>query len=163
MRGFHLYPIVIVPKDNVISFRTTIDDNLVGDLGLSQDEVFLTQDSRDMFCCELSPADNYIDPVSSRGDLSRTVDFFFDYPKRNIRNLEKEIIITGVPELGPQWVSRKQDSATFTGNLLKLYKAERRRRAMKGVYIMPMMMHMIMRNIPAPLQGHTTARPGFAL
>ena len=134
IRGFHLYPIVIYPKDRAIRFSTTIDDDLVGNLALSQGEVFLAGDSREMFCCELSPPDHYVGHMASRGDLSRYVDFYLSYARHNIRNLEQEIIISGVRDLGPEWSIRRKQSANFTRCLLKLYYIEIRRRKLKAFY-----------------------------
>lgn len=134
IRGFHLYPIVIDARGSAVGFSTTIDDDLVGNLGLSQDEVFLAQDSRDMFCCELSPPDHYVGHMASRGDLSRYVDFYLSYASHNIRNLTQEIIISGVRDLSPQWDLRRKQSASFTRYLLKRYRIEIRRRASQTFY-----------------------------
>jgi len=135
IRGFHLYPILINPTDCAVEFNTTIDDDLVGNLGVTPDEVFLAQDSRDIFCCELSPPDHYVGPMASRGDLNRYVDFYLSYARRNIWNLEHEIIVSGVRDLSPQWDIRRRQSARFTGKLLKRYHAESRRRASPTLYM----------------------------
>lgn len=134
IRGFHLYPIVIDPRDSAVRFSTTIDDDLVGNLALSQDEVFLARDSRELFCCELSPPDHYVGQVACRGDLSRYVDFYLSYARDNIRNLEHEIIISGVRDLGPEWGIRRKQSANFTRYVLRRYQAEIRRRELKAFY-----------------------------
>jgi hypothetical protein len=166
IRGFHLYPIVIVPRDSAIGFSTTIDDDLVGSLKLSKGEAFLAQDSRDMFCCELSPPDHYVGHMASRGDLSRYVDFYLTYARQNIRNLQQEIIISGVRDLSSRWNVRRKQSATFTTHLLKRYRAEVRRRYLKAlrqriaeVFLLPLrtirnlVVRVLRRIVPEPLKG----------
>lgn len=134
IRGFHLYPIVIDARVGAVGFSSTIDDDLVGNLGLSRDELFLAQDSREMFCCELSPPDCNVGQMATRGDLSRYVDFYLSYARHNIRNLMQEIIISGERDLSPQWDFRRKQSATFTRDLLKRYRVEIRRRASQAFY-----------------------------
>lgn len=147
IRGFHLYPIVINPRTNSVDFSTTIDDDLVGSLGLSQDEVFLAQDSRDMFCCELSPPGHYVGHMASRGDLSRYVEFYASQARHNIRNLEQEIIICGVRDLGPRWAVRRKESALFTRRLLKRYYAANRYRTLQAIF------NRLKRVIPSPIKA----------
>jgi hypothetical protein len=133
IRGFHLYPIVVDPRNTTISFSSTIDDDLVANLRLSKNELFLAQDSRTMFCCEMSPPDHYVGQMARRGDLARYVDFYLSYARTNIRNLTREIIVTGVHDLGPQWHTRRAQSERFTRLLLKQFNRERRRRTLQKI------------------------------
>jgi len=166
IRGFHLYPIVIVPGDDAVRFSTSIDDDLVGSLKLSKGEAFLARDSRDIFCCELSASDHYVGQMASRGDLNRYVDFYLTYARENIRNLQKEIIISGVHDVSSRWDVRREQSATFTTHLLKRYRAEVRRRYLKALrqriaeaFLLPLRairnlaVRVLRRIVPEPLKG----------
>lgn len=132
VRAFHLYPIVVAPGKSHVGFSTTIDDDLVGNLGLPRGDVFLAQDSRDMFVCELSPADHYVGQMANRGDLPRYVDFYLSHASNNIRNLEKEIIVSAVSTFGRDWGTRRRQSARFARRIVRLCRAERFRRAMQA-------------------------------
>lgn len=127
IRGFHLYPIVTDPQDRAVRISTSIDDDLVANLRLSPDLVYLAQDSREMFCCELSPPEHYVGQMANRGDLHRYVEFYLSYGTANLRNLRKEIIITRSRKLGPQWAARRRQSALFTKRLIRACEAEHRR------------------------------------
>jgi hypothetical protein len=131
VRAFHLYPIVVAPGRSRVEFSTTIDDDLVGNLGVSQREVFVAQESREMFVCELSPADHYVGEMAKRGDLHRYVDFYLSYASNNIRNLKKEIIISAAGTFGQEWDARRRDAARFARRLVRLYSAEQFRRAVQ--------------------------------
>ena len=134
IRGFHLYPIVIYPGDRSINFNGTIDDDLVANLGVTQEEKYLAQDSRELFCCELSLPETNVGRMAGRGDTRRVVEFYLSYSRNNIDNLRKEILITGVPDLGDIWKVRRKQSARFTKHLLRQYNAEVRRRAMRAAF-----------------------------
>ncbi len=134
IRGFHLYPIVIYPGERSINFNGTIDDDLVANLGVTEREKYLAQDSRELFCCELSLPETNVGRMAGRGDMQRVVEFYLSYSRSNIGNLRKEILITGVPVLGDIWKVRRRQSAQFTRRLLRLYNAEVRRRAMQAWY-----------------------------
>lgn len=132
IRGFHLYPIVVVPGDSAIHISTTIDDDLVANMRLALRERYLAQDSRDMFCCELSPPDHFVGQMAERGDLRRYVEFYLSYGSMNLPNLEKEIIISKSAQLGPEWDIPRRRSASFTKHLVSACRAELRRRALRG-------------------------------
>ncbi len=134
IRGFHLYPIVTEPRDSAIRIGSSIDDDLVANLRLSPDDSFLAQDSRAMFCCEMSPPEHYVGQMAERGDLRRYVEFYLSYAKDNIKNLEKEIIISGTTHLGPEWAVRRKQSALFIKRLLRSYNNERRRRVQRAAF-----------------------------
>ena len=121
-RCFHLYPIVVYPKNSPADFTTTIDDDLVGNLAIARREIFLAQDSRDLFCCELSPPEQYVGDIARRGNIDRYVDFYASHSGHNIRNLEKEIIISGVRILGPDWRSVRLKSKLFARDLIRRYR-----------------------------------------
>jgi hypothetical protein len=131
IRGFHLYPVVVDPRDGAIGFNTTIDDDLVAKLGLSENEKFLARDSRDIFCCELSPPDYDVSKMAERGDLQRYVAFYLSYAKHNIHNLEKEITISRANTDSPEWDIRRKQSSDFIRRIAKLYRSERRRRQLR--------------------------------
>jgi hypothetical protein len=139
-RCFHLYPIVVYPKSSTIDFSTTIDDDLVENLRLQASERFIAQDSREMFCCELSPPEQYVGNLARRGDLNGYVDVYASYDGRNLANLENAIIISGVSDLGVQWDLHNEQSASFVRGLLKRYRTVHRRRALKNL-------------VPAPLKS----------
>jgi hypothetical protein len=134
IRGFHLYPIVIYPGERSINFNGTIDDDLVANLGVTEQEKYLAQDSRELFCCELSLPETNVGRMAGRGDMRRVVEFYLSYSRNNIGNIKKEILITGVPVLGDIWKVRRRQSAQFTRHLLRLYNAEVRRRAMQALW-----------------------------
>lgn len=119
IRGFHLYPIVIYQGGRKATFSSTIDDDLVGNLRFSAKERFLAQDSRDLFCCELSPEGYHVDQVAARGDLDRYVEFYCSYAEQNISNLRREIVITGASTLGAEWDIRRRQSAIFVQVLIR--------------------------------------------
>jgi hypothetical protein len=122
VRGFHLYPIVVVPGRAQARFGTTIDADLVGNMRLRRGEVFLATDSRQLFCCELSPASYTMEGICGRGEVDRYLEFFMAYPEGNLRNLEREILITGEAHLGPQWDMRRKESADFAARLVADYR-----------------------------------------
>jgi hypothetical protein len=131
IRGFHLYPIVIYPGNRSVNFSGTIDDDLVANLGVTEQEKYLAQDSRELFCCELSLPETNVGRMAGRGDMRRVVEFYLSYSRNNIDNIKKEILITGVPVLGDIWKVRRKQSAQFTRRVLRLYNAERRRRTLQ--------------------------------
>lgn len=133
-RCFHLYPIVVWPRDTSANFRTTIDDDLVSNLRFSQREVFVADDSRKMFCCELSPPEQYVGHMARRGDFDSYVAFYGSYNKRNIHNLRREIIVSGVRDLDSRWDVRRMESAQFTRRLIRECLLARRRQRPRGLW-----------------------------
>jgi hypothetical protein len=128
-RCFNLHPYIVYPKDAVVDFSTTVDDDLIEQLRLRDSERFIALDSREIFCCELSPPEQYVGDLARRGDLQRYVEVYASYCEHNIRNLEKEILIPCVNSLGPEWRFRRASSRAFIRDLLNRYRLERRRRA----------------------------------
>jgi|SoiMethySBSTD1v2_1073268.scaffolds.fasta_scaffold242288_3 hypothetical protein len=133
IRGFHLYPIVVYPRDSSAVFKGTIDDDLVSSLKVARHERYLAQDSRRLFCCELSPPDIHVGRMADRGDLHRYIEFYSSYAQSNIHNLEHEIIVTGTMDLGPEWTLRRKQSAEFVELLLKQYRARQRRQSVPNI------------------------------
>jgi hypothetical protein len=158
IRGFHLYPIVVDPLDATIGFTSTIDDDLVGNLALSENQRYLAQNSGAMFCCELSAPDHYVGTVATRGDLARYIDFYLTYARHNIRNLEKEIVICAVRQPGPEWATRRQESASFIRRIVRSYRAELRRRRLNE--IRREMVSLLRRMIPGPVKAAARAVRG---
>ncbi len=130
-RCFHLYPIVVYQKGASVDFSTTIDDDLVARLGFPDEEVFVAQDSREIFCCELSPPEQYVGHMARRGDLRSYAAFYLSYCGHNLRKLQRELIISGSHDLGPLWEARRQQSAVFTQRLLRKCERERNIIALK--------------------------------
>jgi len=131
-RCFNLHPYIVYPRRGTVDFSTTVDDDLIERLGLSERERFFAQDSRQIFCCELSPPEQYVGDLARRGDLARYVEVYASWYEHNMRNLKKEILITATRTLGPQWRQRRKQSAAFTKHLLKEYEREMRRRARRA-------------------------------
>jgi hypothetical protein len=150
-RCFHLYPIVVYPKDARISFTTTIDNDLVGNLGLNEDERFIAQDSREIFCCELSAPGQDVGGMARRGDLNGYVEFYVSYGERNLANLEKEIVITATRELGRQWASVSHQSGLVIEQLLKIYRDSRIRR-LAGA-LLERCLGTLRKSVPSPIRG----------
>jgi hypothetical protein len=123
IRGFHLYPIVVRPPKGEISFNGTIDDDLVANLNLRDHERYLAADSRELFCCELSPAEYEVAAVTTRGNLDAIVDFYCSYSQQNADNVRHEMIITARDKLGPMWAEKHEASRRFVEHLLELYSA----------------------------------------
>jgi hypothetical protein len=104
----------------------------VANLGVTEQEKYLTQDSRELFCCELSLPETNVGRLAGRGDMRRVVEFYLSHSRNNIDNITKEILITGATVLGDIWKVRRKQSAQFTQRLLQLYNAEVRDRVMRG-------------------------------
>lgn len=118
-RCFHTAPIVIHPGSGRADFSTTIDDDLTQNLGLSDEQVYFADDSRKMFCCELSPRDQYVGHMAYRGDLKSYVAFYKSYGgAKYIRKLTRPVVIAGVRELGPQWDVRARESLWFVQRVI---------------------------------------------
>lgn len=148
IRGFHLYPIVIYPGRRKAKFSTTIDDDLVGNLGFSAKEKFLAQDSRIMFCCELSPDGYHVGQVAARGDVDRYTEFYSSYAEQNISNLRQDIVITGASELGAEWDIRRKQSADFVECLIRKCESARRRKKIYQTILLGVKAAMPLRIIP---------------
>jgi len=163
-RCFHLYPIVVFPRRNTsVNFSTTIDDDLVANLGLPSDEIFVAQDSREIFCCELSPPEHYVGDIARRGDVGRYVEFFMNHGKHNIGNLEKEILISGAEDLSAQWRGRRKQSARFAHKLIKKYQkanrardtmARRQRRLASLKRLIPAPVKAVLKRVRATIREH---------
>ena len=131
-RCFNLHPYIVHPRSATTQFTTTVDDDLIEKMALRKGERFIARDSRQIFCCELSPPEQYVGDLAKRGDLQRYVEVYAGSFEHNIRNLEQELLIVGVNELGSEWRQRRRASRAFTKHLLKLYRLERRRREGPG-------------------------------
>ncbi|WP_439579182.1 hypothetical protein [Elioraea sp.] len=128
IRGFHLYPIAVKPPASRVRFAGTIDDDLVARIGASWDERFIAQDSRRLFCCELSPAEHHVGDVARRENLRSVINFYLGYARENVANLRHEIIITDEEELSEAWVTKRAESAAYAEALVtELTEAFRRR------------------------------------
>ncbi len=102
-RCFHLYPIVLSTPKTTASFDTTIDDNLVANLGVTADEVVTVKDSRNMFCCELSGQDHYVGHVCKRGEWGKAYNFLNAHSPYNFRNLSVPVQIFGEKSVTKRW------------------------------------------------------------
>ncbi|MGJ4945739.1 hypothetical protein ACQR1W_34620 [Bradyrhizobium sp. HKCCYLS1011] len=127
-RCCQVYPIVVYPNRPSVSFNSTTDDDLVANLGFSSREIYLCKDSREVFACELSDPDHFVGTMARRGDLKRYMDFYLENPPHNRRNLEREILIPGVDQLGADWVLRRRESAAFVSMILRKCRGEELRR-----------------------------------
>ena len=128
IRAFHLYPIVVKPYATPVRFLGTIDDDLVALLAPPPEERFIAQDSRELFCCELSPPEHFVGDVAWRGNRESVINFYLGYRPENIANLEKEIVISNKPALGGLWEERRRVSRDFVGELIRDLRAEIARR-----------------------------------
>jgi hypothetical protein len=128
IRAFHLYPIVVKPYAAPVRFFGTIDDDLVALLAPLPEERFIAQDSRDLFCCELSPPEHFVGDVAWRGNRQSVVNFYLGYRPENIVNLEKEIIIANKSVLGELWEEKRRASRDFAESLIRDLRAETARR-----------------------------------
>ncbi|KPH79592.1 hypothetical protein AE618_17090 [Bosea vaviloviae] len=122
IRGFHLYPIVVYPKNKDFEFAGTIDDDLVASLNLGDHERFLAQDSRELFCCELSVPEHFVGRMADRGDINRYVEYYRSYAAANMANLQKEIIISADRPTSFTWLKQRWKSRRFAARLARLYE-----------------------------------------
>jgi len=122
VRAFHIYPIIIYSKDNSIMFNNTIDEDLIANLGVTDDEVFVTQDSREMFCCELSEPDYDVGLNVKRGNLSYIANFYRNYNLLNLNTLRKEVVITDRETLGLEWESTRDKSLEVVNHIRELVR-----------------------------------------
>lgn len=122
IRAFHLYPIVVVPGSSRIAFTSTIDDDLVGNLGLAASEIAIADDSRRMFCCELSAEDAYVGTSLVRGDLRGYAGFYRSYSSKNLPNLHHPIVVFGLAfPLNPVVAAARFRSQRFVNKLEQIY------------------------------------------
>jgi hypothetical protein len=119
-RCFHLYPIVVVPQQRA-NFTVSIDNDLLGNLGLKPSEVAYASDSRKMFACELSAPNHFVGSISKRGDFERIVGFYLGQSRANIENIRQEFIISGSRWLGWQWIMPRRKSARFATEIWDQY------------------------------------------
>jgi hypothetical protein len=123
-RCFHLYPIVVVPAGSQVNFSTTIDDDLVRNLGVPRDQMAIVRDSTEIFCCELSPLDLDVGAPTRRGDIAAYLAFFNYYGgDHNIDNLAEEILISSTAALGEEWVDRRRTARQFCQEVTALYQS----------------------------------------
>jgi hypothetical protein len=121
IRGFHIYPIVVRPPRSGVSFSGTIDDDLVANLAVEEDERYLAKDSRQLFCCELSPPEYNVAAVTERGNSDAVVDFYLSYARANVENLHHEMIVTAQTNIGSIWAERRLISEQYVLDLLTCY------------------------------------------
>lgn len=119
-RCFHLYPILVVPRQSA-DFTASIDNDLVGNLGVTKDEIAFAEDSRKIFACELSAADHFVGAISKRGDFERIVGFYLGQSRANIENIRHELIISGSRWLGWEWLVPRIKSARFARGIWTEY------------------------------------------
>jgi hypothetical protein len=126
IRGFHLYPIVVYPRESTFTFSGTIDDDLIASANFDREERHVVVDSRRLFCCELSPLDVQVGRIADRGNLRRYIEFYSSFAESNIENLHHAILITGKSELGPEWRKRIDQSEKFVHSIVREYRARQR-------------------------------------
>jgi hypothetical protein len=120
-RCFHLYPIVVYPRDRMgaVRFDTTIDDDLVERACPAMEDTHVVTNSDDMFCCELSAAEHYVGSMGSRGSIDDVVDFCFHYGKeRNAKLLKYKIRMVGGDEPEQEWKRAEGDSESVIGQVI---------------------------------------------
>jgi hypothetical protein len=129
IRGFHLYPIAVRPGPQPASFRSVIDDDLVARMAVERSERHLVQDSRQLFCCELSLPDLDISTNVRRDLPDSVVEFYLGYSRENLDNLADAVCITDRDELGAAWQIRLQESRAYVDGVADAVRAEAARRA----------------------------------
>ena len=72
--------------------------------------------------------EQYVGGNTRRGDLERYVEIYASYSDRKLPNLEKELLITAVKTMGPEWPRRRKESAAFTNDLIGRYRLLERQR-----------------------------------
>lgn len=122
MRCFHTYPIVVYPEKDAVEFSTTVDDDLVDRLCLSEDQRFLACDGSQMFCCEMSPEDHYVGHITKRGEVERVVEFFRSHPNKDIRVLRREIWVPAHKNNPTRWRSKSLESEKWTEAIIRRYR-----------------------------------------
>lgn len=114
VRCFHIYPIVFFPRQGNVSFRGTIDDDLVANACLEFKDIHIAIDSDELFCLELSAEDHSVGTTAERGNLRSVINFYRAYGRLwNFKLLSYRVRISGGDEEPSAWKRAERLSDWF--------------------------------------------------
>lgn len=122
MRCFDLYPIVVYPKKSQVDFSTTIDSDLVDNMALTPHETCVVQDSRKMFCCEMSSESHYVGQITTRGDYAGTLNFYRTYDSKPIERILREIHVYVTEPTQQLWRKMSRESRNWSEDLIQRFR-----------------------------------------
>jgi hypothetical protein len=101
VRGFHLYPLMVVADRKTPRFESTIDDDLIPKMRLHSKEIHIVEDSDEILVVAMNPRDQYPQDIfvrepSSYRRLYHAARFYYLYGNRQqFRFLEHKIRLLG--------------------------------------------------------------------
>lgn len=112
-RCFHLYPIMVYPRNKKASFSTTIDDDYALNACPKMRDTYVANNSDELYCCELSNLDHYVGGINEQNIPSIANNYANTRGFRNIRLLGKVISIHGdaIPKKEWRAIKRKSNAA----------------------------------------------------